>query len=470
MKIGLQSKLIITFIFIALVILFLNNLLIYWETRRALENELGLSLRAVAAAAASQIDGAGILTLKKGYENTRTYKNNLNKLKRLTSNTGVKRIYIFNDQMINIIDSNEYYNIGERLYNLKFYQTEISMVFDGKTTSSVLFKGKDEKLYKTGYAPIMFGDKVVAAVGVEASANFLESIEGLKKKMTVLGIICILLAAGAAVFFSRTIVKPLKKLVGYAREIGKGNFYSNIDTSRKDEIGFLSRTMEEMKTNIIKRDTQLKMMLASVAHEIRNPLGGIELFAGLIDNGLTEVDEKKQQVKKIITEVRKLKDIINDFLEYAKPALPDKKSCLVSNILEEIKPFIEKEMLKNNVYLKLYNTSQERYTTFDSSHLRQIFINLIKNSIQAMPNGGTILIEEKCENEKIVLKIADEGEEIPENIKEKIFDPFVTTREKGTGLGLAIVKKLLEVNGGGISLSEDKDEKLKFILTLPLSG
>ena len=469
MKIGLQSKLIIIFIFTTLVILFLYNQLMYWETKQLLENQLGLSLMSIAAAAASQIDGYGILTLRKGDENTRTYKNNLKKLKILTAKTGVKRIYIFDSQMINILDSNEYYNIGERLYNLKFEETEITAVFKGRTTSSFLFEGMDGKLYKSGYAPIMLDDEVVAAVGVDASATFLELIKNLKKKMAVLGIICLLLAAGAAVFFSKTITMPLKKLVGYAREIGKGNFHSTIDTSRKDEIGFLSRTMEEMKKNIIERDNQMKMMLASVAHEIKNPLGGIEIFAGLIDKELSENDEKKLQVRKIISEVRRLKNIINKFLEYAKPVSPDKKPCLVINTIEEIRPFLEDEMSKNNVYLRLIDNQPKHYINVDPSHLSQVFMNLIKNSIQAMPNGGTILIEERSKKGELIVKIVDEGEEIPDNIRKKIFEPFVTTREKGTGLGLAIVKKLIDENGGKISLAEENNKRIKFILTLPLA-
>ena len=113
---------------------------------------------------------------------------------------------------------------------------------------------------------------------------------------------------------------------------------------------------------------------------------------------------------------------------------------------------------------------QERETLFDPLHLKQIFTNLIKNSIQAMPDGGTILIEEKCENEGIILTIADEGEQISDAIREKIFDPFITTREKGTGLGLAVVKKLIEDNHGKISLSNDRSSKVKFIITLPISG
>ena len=469
MKIGLQSKLIIIFIITAVVILFLNNILLYWETRRSLENELGMTLMAISSTVASQIDAASIIIQERGDEKTRTYKNNLNKLKNIISHTGVKRIYIFDNQMRNIIDSNEYYDIGEQIFYLIFERTEIDQVFHGKTASSILFKGNDGTYYKTGYAPIFLDKEVIAVVGVEASARFLGSIEDLRRKMIYLAVISMVLAAMVGVFFAQTITRPIRQVVKYAKEIGKGNYRSTIDTSRKDEIGFLSRTMDEMKTNIIKRDSQLKLMLASVAHEIRNPLGGIELFAGLISGGTGEKSEQKQYIQKIINEVRKLKNIINNFLEYAKPASPQKKPCFVSKALEEIKPFIENELVKNNVCMRFSSLDQERETIFDPIHLKQIFTNLIKNSIQAMPDGGTILIEEKCENGEIMLTIADEGEEISDSIKEKIFDPFVTTREKGIGLGLAVVKKLIEDNNGKISLSNDRSSKVKFIITLPIS-
>ena len=120
--------------------------------------------------------------------------------------------------------------------------------------------------------------------------------------------------------FARTITKPIHRLVGAADEIGKGNFGKGIRIDTRDELGYLGSAMENMRKGIVERDNQLKMMLAGVAHEIRNPLGGIEIFAGLLAEELE--GNSKEHTQKIIKEVRNLDGIITQFLEYARPIEP----------------------------------------------------------------------------------------------------------------------------------------------------
>lgn len=464
---GLQFKVGILFVVTTIIILVINNFLIYWNTRLEMEKQLGTSLEAIAAAAAAQVDEPLLLHLLEQGGESRTYHNMQVRLSELARSTGVKRIYLFNSILENLVDSGDEFGSGIILPQLKFEQNEMADVFKGISSSTTLFRGNDGVLYKSGFAPISYGNQVIAAVGVDASASFLEVIQNLSRTMLLLGLICIAGVIMAAAVFSRTLVRPLRALVTSARQIGKGRFHHAVTVAGSDEIGFLGQTMDEMRLNILQRDQQLKMMIASIAHEIRNPLGGIELFAELIQSSLAKKDERWEQIQKILNETRKLKMTINHFLEYAKPSAPEKKPCSVQEIIEEVRPFVEKDLQQNNTILNYTSSNQDKKVICDERHLAQVFLNLIQNAIHAMPEGGIITISEMWHNDSLILRVADAGKGIPVELKEKIFDPFVTTKEKGTGLGLAIVKKLVEENGGEIVIEETNQKGTTFQITLP---
>ena len=140
--------------------------------------------------------------------------------------------------------------------------------------------------YMTGYAPIFHDGEVVAAVGVEIGAGFVDSIRVFGRSVLIFAGLGALLTVGVAWGLARTLTRPIQRLVEAAREIGRGNMGQEVATASDDEIGYLGETMEEMRRKLVARDAQLRLMLGGVAHEIRNPLGSIELYAGLIAGDL----------------------------------------------------------------------------------------------------------------------------------------------------------------------------------------
>lgn len=462
-KKSIGPRLIFLFVVQVVIILLIAGFSLQWQLRNKLEAELGKHLEIVASLVGLQIEGEILINLAPGDETTRSYLSLIRLLQNIQNKTAVRRIYLFNSKFQSLGDTQTGIAIGQEYIQLKFDETEVAQAFSGKTASSVLFEGDDGRLYKSAYAPVWLNDKIVAAVRVEGSARTLEVIQAVRKNLINLGILAVLGAIILAIFFSRQIIRPLKQLQNSAEEIGRGNYQHVIKPGTPDELGFLARTLEEMRKNIIHRDQQQKAMLAGVAHEIRNPLGGIELFAGILMDELP-AGETRERAMKILKEVKNLKGIVQDFLDYARPAEPQPKICNFKEIWNETISFLASELQGIQIEDKLV---EELRVLFDPRHLKQILMNLIKNAVQAMPAGGVIELQLKSgQDNKVHFLFADTGKGIPPEIQDKIFDPFFTTREKGVGLGLAIVKNLIEANGGYIALVKKHSPGTAFIIEI----
>lgn len=449
LKLSIRPRLILLFLAQVVIVIFIAGFILQWQLRNQLENELGKHLKTVARMVSLQMESEILANLLPGDEDTRSYRNMHEALREIQANTAMKRIFIFNRQQRSLLDTEPDIPIGWEYFQLTVEQNELERVFRGESTTSVLFGGDDGKLYKSGYAPIFLNTQVVAAVRVEGSAQTMEAIADLRQRLVQLGIFAVLGAIMLAIVFSKQLTRPLKQLQQAAREIGRGNYQQAIPSRREDEVGFLARTLEEMRRNINQRDIQQKTMIAGVAHEIRNPLGGIELFAGILADDLP-AGESKIQAEKILREVKNLKNIVQDFLDYARPPAPQKQICSPEVIFQDVRQLLAPEL--NGIKLKFEALSTLKIN-FDPQHLKQIFLNLLANAVQAVGENGQIQVSLKSgPTGKLEMIIADNGRGIQKTDRSKIFDPFFTTRETGAGLGLSIVKSLTEANGGRIEL------------------
>ncbi len=444
---SIRTRLILLFIISIVFIFFVAGYYLLWEIRASLDEALGKSLETMAKVIAQDIDPTFLGYLQPGDENSRTYQNVLENFRRFQNATDVTRIYLFGKDLRSIADSDTLVSIGQEYVQLKFNQPEVAEVFGGMPASSILFEGIDGKLYKTGFAPIKSNGEVVAGIAVEGSAEMLNVVRSIQKNLLWIGLLVILGGIIIGSIFANRITNPLKRLESAAAAISGGALNHQIPEFGRDEVGFLARTMEEMRQNILERDRQQQAMLAGVAHEIRNPLGGIELFAGLLSSEIQETD-LKNYAQKILKEVQNLKTIIQNFLDYARPIPPNRIKCDVRSVWNEAVSLLSGEM--NSIHLKFEQKDDEISVFVDPQHLKQVFLNLLKNSIDAMPDGGTIFVNIISQKDGVKIFYSDTGPGIPVELADKIFQPFFTTREKGTGLGLAIIKNLIAENGGSI--------------------
>ena len=276
------------------------------------------------------------------------------------------------------------------------------------------------------------------------------------------------------------------KLKGRTLEI----FGSPVNARNGEAIGavFILRdiTRIEKLEDMAKRTEKFAAMgemAANIAHEIRNPLGSIELFASLLMKDLREKRDR-DRVAKIITSVKNTDNKISNLLLFARTKTPRWECVDIHEILEETLHFTEQIAAQGNISLsfkRAFNRADgggEPLVVGDAEMLKQIFLNLILNAFQAMPEGGQLHIETRCFNGEpsrhniapfVEILFADDGVGISRENLPKIFDPFFSTREGTSGLGLAIVHNIVSMHKGAIHVEGGAEGGTVFTVLFPLN-
>jgi signal transduction histidine kinase len=211
----------------------------------------------------------------------------------------------------------------------------------------------------------------------------------------------------------------------------------------------------EEKLSRAKHLSSLGEMTAGISHEIRNPLGIIRSSAELLKKKMAKLDANNNIPNVIVEEAGRMNDIISDFLNYARPRSPDLLECRVEEILDKNVSFLASQALQEGYIFKKYVADNLPPFLGDADMLYQAFLNILINAMQAMPKGGEIEIEVSATNGFINIIFQDEGVGISDEVKEKIWNPFFTTKDKGTGLGMGIVKNIIESHGGDINIDNN---------------
>lgn len=232
-------------------------------------------------------------------------------------------------------------------------------------------------------------------------------------------------------------------------------------------------TLEEQ----IRRSDRLKtigQIAAGTAHEIRNPLTAMKGFMQLLNKSLLDRNMSKEQeyVSIVLSEIERVNDLVSDFLLLSKPKKMKQMSIRIGAILQEILPMIRNEALLHKVTVQYYPNKESLPILIDKELLKQVFLNLGKNAIEAMDGGGTLIIREQGQLDQlgnIAVEICDTGKGIPASEIDKVFDPFFTTKPQGTGLGLSVCQRIVHDLGGSIEVASDKTGT-QFTVRLPYQG
>ncbi len=229
----------------------------------------------------------------------------------------------------------------------------------------------------------------------------------------------------------------------------------------------MERRLEQSRTL-----AALGEMAASVAHELRNPLGGIGGFAALLKDMLPRDSDERRYAIKIIEGVEGLNKVATNLLAYTRPVDPVLQLLDLRTLLREVLSFMQIEIEQENlpVELEVELGGEEILIQMDPELVRQSFLNLLKNAVQALEGrAGTVGCRVMpVEEGQVEVRICDDGQGIREELHEKLFNPFFTTRAKGTGLGLAIVRKNVELHGGTILIESQAGRGAVFAVRLPL--
>jgi len=465
---SLLIRLLVSYLLPTLALFGLFGWLAHRAAERSLEQSLGQRLTGIAHAAATQIRPEAVLFLAPGDEQSRTAQRLRHKLEQLKRRTRVARIFVLDQKLRSRVDTQPQIRIGDRYYQAEADRGELRRLFRlGHEASSVLFAGADGRFYKTGYAPVLDRSRAVAAVGVEGSAEYFSVLATLRQALLLAGAGVALLVMLASLVVARRITRPLRTLAREAARIGAGDLERPIESTSRDEVGLLARTMNEMRQGLFERDTQMQMMLSGIAHEVRNPLGGIELFSGLLREDLEGDAEKLEHVARIERELGHLKKVVGDFLDYARRARPTPAPVDLSALIADLSELMAGDASERGVSL-VHRCDDATWASCDIDQVRRLLINLARNAIQATAAGGEVKLACGADGEdRVFCEVTDSGSGMEPEVQQQIFKPFFTTREKGTGLGLAFVKKIVEEHGGTLQVESEPGKGARFRVTLP---
>ncbi|HVU50537.1 MAG TPA: HAMP domain-containing protein, partial [Polyangia bacterium] len=310
--------------------------------RRALEDELGRRLATAAAGAAATILPEQLQAYGAGDEGSLTYANVRRKLEAARERLGVRRVMaVAVDDLTGRGDTAGTLALGAAAWELGADKAEIERARSGVPSASPLFVGHDGRPYKRAYAAVGEPGAVAGLIAVEGNADYYVALAAFRHRLLLAGglALCAVLALTALV--ARRISGPVVRLADAAARLGRGELTARIPVETGDEIGFLAATLDETRAALAARDERLQMMLAGIAHEVRNPLGGLELYAGLLRDALAGQPERLAEVARIERELGHLRTVVSEFLEYARRPPPDLAPVAARPLLEEVRELTE---------------------------------------------------------------------------------------------------------------------------------
>lgn len=241
------------------------------------------------------------------------------------------------------------------------------------------------------------------------------------------------------------------------------------------EIDISEKKKVEKQLLQAERWATIGKMAAKVAHEIRNPLSSISLNAELLEDEIgsytcVSTDEAKALLNSIISEVDRVTALTEEYLQFSRLPHIKRAPTRLIEVIEEVLEFLRRELIQNKIAVQFEVNKNVPEMLLDRDQLRRVFLNIMRNAMEAMPKGGELKIWTEKRDQYQVVHIADTGAGIPEETLDRIFAPFFTTKDFGTGLGLAIVQQIIDEHGGQISCRSKLGAGTIFSIALPLKA
>lgn len=239
------------------------------------------------------------------------------------------------------------------------------------------------------------------------------------------------------------------------------------------EVCRLREELHEKNKELARRErlAALGEMAAGVAHEIRNPLGAIGLYASLLQRDLLDQPASMELVRKLSVGVRNMESIVGDILDFAGDSEPDFHSVPFEEVLEHALTQITAMQEDIGAYLDVDPVLYTLRLRCDARQMERVFINLVFNAMEAVGKGGHVrirLCDDSVDNSHRGIAVEDDGPGIEASAAQRVFNPFYSTKDSGTGLGLAIVHRIVEAHGGRITVGRSLLGGAAFTVYLPV--
>jgi len=240
------------------------------------------------------------------------------------------------------------------------------------------------------------------------------------------------------------------------------------------EVCRLREELNEKNRELLRHErlAALGQMAAGVAHEIRNPLGGIGLYASLLDRDLAHAPQQRRLVRKISDGVENVEGIVRDILAFAGGSAPRMQVVEIGRVIEGAVAAAAPTLHSRAVQIEI-DAGRDTKVNCDPGQIERAVLNLLLNAIDAAGTGGHVwvdLADARGTEYAVSIIVEDDGPGIPSDQLHRIFDPFFTTKETGTGLGLSIVHRIADEHGGRITAGNSDRGGARMVLTLPASA
>lgn len=357
------------------------------------------------------------------------------------------------------------------------FKTALSRAFTIRAEGS-RYTAAAEEAYSQGQELLQHLDELIFAAKqhLEKRAKIaMGEISTTQRNVTIL-VFCIpLLVLIIGFYLLRSFTNPLSSLLEATRKLTGGDLHYRV-TGLKNEFGALAESFNSMAESIMQQMKNMQRteqmsalgkLATGFAHEIKNPLAGIKVSMEVLADELDIEEADRRILRMVILEINHINTLVNEMLNYARPSQSNFERLSIHQALDRVieaasysipKPapgtsgqreiMISKEFVAGNLQVNA-----------DPDQLQQIFINILLNGIESMPNGGKLTIKTFLPAAKgtLGINIADTGPGLDEMTREKVFEPFFTTKKKGTGLGLAISKRLVEQHNGSIVADNNRE-------------
>ncbi len=238
------------------------------------------------------------------------------------------------------------------------------------------------------------------------------------------------------------------------------------------EVARLSGELKQKNAELRRKDrlAALGEMAAGLAHEVRNPLGGIALYSSKLERDLADRPDSLLAASRITQGVRDLDRLVSEILDFAQEDRLERQSVPLGSVLMMVEDGAAHWSERTGATLLIEPAARSVEVFCDAQRLRQVLLNLVMNGLQAAGQDGRVHVTARRRSRETQIDIWDTGPGIPEEARDRIFNPFFTTKDTGTGLGLAIVHRIIEAHGGTVRVMSDaKTGGARFVMRLPNS-
>ena len=341
---------------------------------------------------------------------------------------------------------------------------------------------------------VQLGDERFLATSLELAADKAPSVrlsvlksydqataflDSLNRLLLALGLTAVLGGSALVFFISHTFTRPLGNLVAGVRALGRGDFHYPLDARGGDEVAEVTGAFNRMRDSLLKTQQELidaerlatiGRMASSVSHDLRHSLAAVVANAEFLCESRLSTDQREELYQEIRVAVNQMTELIDSLLEFSRTRESLRRTY--GSVKESVDRVVQAVRTHPRVQAVRITVRQEGNSTgwFDTKKLERAFYNLLLNACEAITGqDGRIDIDLREISGGLQIRLSDNGRGIPESIRGKLFEPFISYgKENGTGLGLTVVQKIIQDHGGDVVVEETSIEGTVFRITLPM--